>query len=205
MYMGWDNSVRLQGNGDVKHVKRQVPGFNRIDYTGIGAVFVHFGDECHVELTTDSNIEPYILTDVRDDTLYINIKPGISVNNITELRFDVCTRNIEGVVHTGVGDITITNAETDTLSINFSGTGACTVTGKGTHFAVRMKGVGKVDGKDFAVKTAEVDHSGVGTVTVWALDLLDAAFSGVGNIVYRGDPKVSSRGKGIGELRRSAG
>jgi hypothetical protein len=196
------NNSRLHGNGDVKRIKRQVPVFNHINFGGIGVVFVHFGDWSHVKIITDSNIEPYIVTVVRNDTLYIDVKSDSSINNVTALRIDVYTRHIESVVHTGVGNITLNKVDTDTLSIDSSGTGCCTITGKGEHFDIHMRGVGKIDGKGFTVKTAKVVHIGVGPVTVWATDILDAVLSGIGNITYYGDPQVISRVNSIGTIKQ---
>jgi hypothetical protein len=52
-------------------------------------------------------------------------------------------------------------------------------------------------------RTSTAVTSGSGNVTVNALDVLDAETCGSGNAIYTGDPQVTQRISGSGELHRT--
>ncbi|MDR2177560.1 MAG: DUF2807 domain-containing protein [Treponema sp.] len=187
-------AMGLAGNGDIRHVERDLLAFNHINFTGVGDVFVHLGNEYRVGINVDSNIEPYIVTNVRDGTLYIstNLERYKNLRNPIKfkLRFDVYTRDIESVSHMGMGNIELIDMNIDALTLNHSGVGFFTVTGKGTQFVVQMKGVGDINSENFAVKRASITNIGVGKVKVWAEELLEVFVHpfGISSMEYRGDP-----------------
>jgi hypothetical protein len=187
----------LAGNGDKRHIERQIAAFNHIDFTAYGDVFVHFGNEYRVDVTADSNIVPHIITKVYDNTLYIAFDLGSYRGLLNPsrlgLRFDVYTRNIESFFSGGEGSIRIIDIDTAALTLNHIGEGSFTVTGKAMQFVVYMIGEGNIKAENFAVERASVNIIGAtGRVKVWAEEFLEASVNpfGSGSIKYRGDPAV---------------
>jgi len=61
-----------------------------------------------------------------------------------------------------------------------------------------ISGAGHLDAIDLKTKKSNVKIEGVGAGSVYATDFLNATISGVGKILYKGNPQVSKNIEGIG-------
>lgn len=66
---------------------------------------------------------------------------------------------------------------------------------------VSLSGAGHVDADEFKVKDAKCRIEGVGTVSVYATETLDANIEGVGKVSYKGHPQVTRNIQGLGSVK----
>lgn len=177
--MGGDETIK--GNGDVIEQERQAEGFDRIVLTCVGNVNVHPAQNFRVVVTTDSNIQEFVLVEVNNRILTLSLRSGFSYNT-TQLRFNVYLPELKSVKTEGVGNITIS-------------------AGNAYNLKIYLTGVGNIDSRNYQVQNVTITHSGVGNARVWATNSLNGTLSGVGNIRYRGNPTNNVRRTGIGNIR----
>ncbi len=74
------------------------------------------------------------------------------------------------------------------LDVRIKGVGGIAATGRAGQLEASLSGAGALEAYDLAVKDAKVSVSGVGGARVNPSGSLDASVSGIGGIVYRGNP-----------------
>ena len=177
----------IDGNGDVVVEERRLAhGFSGVTLDGEGDVYIYpgesyKGESYKVVITTDSNIQDKIITRVDDNYLRIDRTDGW-IFNPTKLRIDVYMPELRYVKLRGAGDIKIYNGAISKLEMILSG-------------------AGDIDARSYQVEDCEVKLSGVGTIKTWVTDTLDGKISGVGDILYKGYPRVNVSVSGVGKVQ----
>lgn len=162
------------GNGTVTTEKRELSGFTSIDLSGSGKLTVHRGD-FKVLVTTDSNLQSSILTEVSGKELRIGTRPGAVVLP-TRLEYEVSLPGIEGMELSGSGSAALDPFE-------------------GSDFRAGLSGSGSLSA-DLAYSRTRVTVSGSGEVVMkGSLGALDVDISGSGQI--RASGKASGLGIGV--------
>ena len=106
----WGGTIGLKsfglvsGNGKVTTEERAVSGFTAVSLSGSGSLRVHEGG-FKVEVIADSNILPYIVTELVGTELRIGFKPGIGIARTTRLEFDVTMPGLAGIRVSGLGQM----------------------------------------------------------------------------------------------------
>ncbi|MDR1867320.1 MAG: DUF2807 domain-containing protein [Treponema sp.] len=169
------------GNGNIVSQERTVEGFNGIALKGIGNINIYFSEKYRIMVTTDSNIQDIVTTEVNNTILYIDEK---NMRNFrpTKLVIDVYMPAIQSIALRGVGDIHIDN-------------------GKGSDLAIELSGVGNINAQNYQVSNGIVKLTGVGNVKIWAASTLNGSLSGKGNILYKGNPTRNIRTSGLGKVK----
>lgn len=47
-----------------------------------------------------------------------------------------------------------------------------------------------IDAQNFQVQDVTITHSGIGNIKIWATNTLNVTFSGIGDILYKGNPTI---------------
>jgi len=186
MILGFFSGCHL-GNGNVTSQERTnviseektAEGFNGITLIGVGNVNVHPGENYRVIVTTGSNLQDRVITTVDGKTLQITQKSGSF--NSTELTIDVYLPELKNITLDGAGKFKVHAGETSELDLSISGTG-------------------NIDAQNFQVQNITITHSGVGTSKIWATDTLNGNLSGVGKILYKGNPAIHVNKTGVGTI-----
>jgi hypothetical protein len=110
------------GNGKPRTEGRSVPAFSSISVGGSGTLRVHRGGQ-KVEITSDSNILPYITTMVSGGVLKIGLKPFTSIANRTRMQFDITLPELKGLAIAGSGDAFLDPFTGDSFKAVVSGSG----------------------------------------------------------------------------------
>jgi len=168
------------GNRYVVSQERTVEGFYGVKLGGAGNINVHPGEDYKVIVTTDSNLQDRVITTVNGNVLLITQKSGHF--NATRLTIDVYLPEIKNISLNGAGNIKIFN-------------------GNSSELAISLSGAGNIDAQDLKVQNATINHSGVGNTKIWATDLLSGSLSGVGNILYKGNPTINVKRTGVGNVK----
>ena len=95
------------------------------------------------------------------------------------------------------------DVEIENLSVELSGVGNIDISGKANQAAINLSGTGNIDVLDLVIQDAHCNISGLGKLTCYVQNDLEAAVSGMGSIHYRGEPKSLRKSvSGIGKVKR---
>jgi len=163
--------TNVDGNGKVVSQERKVSKFDSVTLDGVGDVYIYFDENPKVVVVTDSNIQEYIKVNVRGYNLCIDTTNNIGFDP-TELKINVYMPELKNARLRGVGDIEIAK-------------------GKASDLDLSLSGVGNIYAQNYEVENVSVSLSGVGDIRTWATRELSGRLSGVGNVMYKGNPKIS--------------
>jgi len=168
------------GNGDVISQERNVKEFNDVKLEGVGNVNIYPGEDFQVIVKTDSNLMDKVLTTVSGNILQISQKSGTF--NATELTINVYMPELKSITLSGTGNIKVFDGSSSELNISLSSTG-------------------NIDAQNFKVDDITINHSGTGNSKIWAEKTLKGTLSGVGNILYKGNPTNTVNKTGTGNIK----
>jgi hypothetical protein len=208
------------GSGNQETEERAISGVKEVALSFVGDLRITQGDEEKLVITGDDNVLPLITTEVRDGLLTIGSKSTLSIPMITQLRYDLTVRDLNGlrlsgagnvemdglttddldVAISGAGNITIRNLAADRVSAHLSGLGNLALDGKADRQAVTLTGAGNYNGGKLETGSASVVLSGLGSAIVWATENLAATISGAGGVEYYGDPELNTQVSGLGSV-----
>jgi len=172
----------IKGDGNVVSEERAASGFDGISIDGVANVNVHHGEDYSVVVTTDDNLQEFVLVEVRNGVVHISNEPHTNLRP-TKLIVDVYLPELESINVRGVGNVKKSDGSASDLKISLSG-------------------VGNVDALKYQVENVVITQSGVGNSKIWATNSLSGSLSGVGNISYKGNPAVDVRVSGVGKVKK---
>lgn len=202
-------SKKVVGNGKVVSNVITTQDYNSILTVGSMDVHLEMGREGKITVTTDENLQEFIIVEVKDNKLVLRIKKkttlktkkGIHIvvpfEEISELSLvgsgDVDTKDTikakEFEVNlTGSGDINL-DISAGELDAKITGSGDMLLSGDVKDFEVKISGSGDFKGSSLQSDNTQVYISGSGDASVTASDYLKARVNGSGNIKYTGNPK----------------
>jgi hypothetical protein len=192
----------IRGSGVSKSESRPVSEFRRIEVTCSCDVSVAVGTVASLNLTGDDNLLPYIVTEVREGTLFVEMKSG-SYSPQVGLNLVATAPALESVVVRGSSDVDVAGLAGDRFSIEITGSGDAHATGKVGTVTARISGSGDLHLADLEAREANAEISGSGDIEVWATEALGASVSGSGDVTYKGDPtRITKSVAGSGHIRK---
>jgi len=211
----------IRGNGIEETEGRVTSIFDEVKSEGAFDVHITNGDEYDIVITAESNILPYIETDVKGKKLRLHVRGLHNVKNRLPMQVYITTPYLEGIKQSGSGIITTGYFESDDMDIVVSGSGTietavdaisvdAIVSGSGKLYisgdAVDadyvVSGSGRIDAFDLPVRDCEAKISGSGSVWTNVDRFLTATISGSGNVYYYGSPDVETYISGSGNVIR---
>ncbi|WP_026915057.1 head GIN domain-containing protein [Christiangramia portivictoriae] len=214
-------SKKVRGNGNMVTETRSTSDYEKIHVVGSMNVKLVSGSEGNIKVAAESNLQEYILTEVKNGTLKISTEKGVNLQTRKDLLITVPVESVNAISLTGSGDIwTQDSLSEEELSVSVTGSGDMVldikskylkgqVTGSGDikikgsseNFECNVTGSGDFDAFDLKAKHVEARVSGSGDVMVYAASSLKANVSGSGDIVYKGDPeKQNFKTNGSGKV-----
>lgn len=209
---------------DTSEEMRALDTFTSIRNKGSFEVYVTVGEEQSVKVTADSDIIDKVETEVRGDTLHIELERNNNwrgYRNIDVLRIDITVQSLEAVRVdgsgdyevrgltggdfkanvNGSGDIDLIDAKADRLSIDIKGSGDVEASGECNTLEVEVKGSGDVSGRKMSCKSGDISVMGSGDVSATLNESVDVGIMGSGDVTVWGKPeKVKSRSMGSGDV-----
>jgi hypothetical protein len=198
---GGSSGGGVAGSGNVQVQDRPVPPFTTIDFSAAGTVTIEQTGSDSVRVEADDNLQPFLLTEVEGTTLKLGVRPGADVGRGT-ITYRITVRELRGVVLSGAGSVTGSGIDSPDLALANSGAGDLTVAGRAEALNVDLIGLGSIDARGLVAQSADVSVGGAGRATVNAARTLDARITGVGDIVYLGNPSVVQNVTGLGTVSR---
>ncbi len=211
------DNLFIEGNGLAATEMRRAEGFNEIESSGDFHVVVVPGSSYSVEVTAESNLLPYIETNVNGKTLKIRTGGVHMLRENLPIEIRIVSPVLSGISLSGSGSIETGKYESSVLKLNVSGSGTiqtetitqsvnANISGSGTIFvqgdAVDSKfvisGSGKIKSYDLVQSQCTATISGSGDMFVNVKTLIDANISGSGKVYYINRPKVKTSISGSG-------
>jgi hypothetical protein len=210
------------GSGNVTTMNRNVTSFSSVKIEGGLTVSIKNDSVSKVEVITDDNIQPYILTYVNGNTLTVETNYRKCIKKSTMMHINISaplyekielrgSGNVMGsdtikgdqmrIVLDGSGNISLTAAAND-LNAKINGSGHLELYGTANSMTETINGSGSIEGFGFAANTAHAHISGSGLIETNAVSSLNATIKGSGNISYSGNPVVKSNVDGSGSVSR---
>ena len=181
MFASCEKEKTVRGSGNIVSQERTASGFSGIAIDGVADVNVHMDEDYKVIVTIDDNLQNNVLTEVKTNVLHINEKPKINFNPTTKVIVDVYLPELKDIDLKGVGTVILSNGNT-------------------SDFKISLSGVGNIDAQNYRVEDIIITHSGVGEAKIWATNSLKGSLSGVGNILYKGNPTIEVNASGVGKI-----
>jgi len=176
------SSNGIKGDGNVVSEERAASGFYGVSIDGVANVNVHHGEDYRVVVTTDNNLQEFVLVEVKNDVVHISNQPNANLNP-TKMLVDVHLPELQSINVKGVGNVKLS-------------------AGNASDLKITLTGVGNVDALNYQVENVVITQSGVGNSKLWATNSLSGTLSGVGNITYKGNPTVDVKVSGVGKVKK---
>lgn len=216
--------ICYNGNGNVITEHRTTGHFDGIDLRICADVQVEQSSTFSVSVTTSENLMSVIRTEVQGTTLCIDTKNNKCINGNDDITIYVTMPELVMLDISGSGDIVSkNNFNAPNLDINISGSGNIimdslqttnydmNISGSGniklagTQIAssqkIKISGSGDINTLNLPTNDCEIKISGSGKAQVWAINKLVTDISGSGDIIYKGNPIVTSSTSGSGDVR----
>lgn len=208
------------GSGTVVSERRDVGDFNEVVLSGVGALNITQTGSESLTIEAEDNIMPLLTSEVHGNSLRIGTEPGAHFSPKRPIRYILTVKDLSAIrisgagnVETaslgtpslrlelsGAGNLTVTGLAADSLEVSLSGAGNATCAGEVRSQDIRISGAGSYRGDDLASSTARAVISGTGSAHLRVSERLEARVSGVGSIVYSGNPVVSKSVSGVGRI-----
>ena len=167
------------------------------------------GSEGKLSIEAESNLQEYIVTEVKDGMLKITTEKGYNLSPKEEILITVPVESINELSVTGSGDIwtkdklrssnmkiQVTGSgdlkldlEVQDLEGMVTGSGDIEIMGKSQNLDCTVTGSGDFDAYGLQADNVEARVSGSGDIMVYAAKSLKASVSGSGDITYKGNPE----------------
>jgi hypothetical protein len=208
------------GNGQVKNEERNLPAFSSIHCSGSATLRVHKGPRKLV-ISADSNILPYITTNVSGSELTIGMKPFTTIMKASEMQFDVTLPEFTGIDMSGSGNAiidafkgtsftaTISGSGSMKASLDYkdvsyhaSGSGSLDATVIASRFKIECSGSGGIKLRG-AAERADVHISGSGSIAArdFTVNALDIGSSGSSDVEIKVKESIKADKSGSGSIR----
>jgi hypothetical protein len=211
----------IDGNGIATSEARLTRHFSNVKSEGDFEVHISSGADYDVFIQAESNLIPYIDTDVNGNTLRIHTQGLRDLRNQLPMKIFITTPFIEDITQSGSGIITTGYFEGEHFNFTVSGSGMIetaieagsvdgVVSGSGSMYLSGLaangdflvSGSGEIDAWDLSLRNCDATVSGSGNIWVTPERFLRANISGSGNVFYYGDPDVESHISGSGNVIR---
>ena len=193
---------RITGWGNIISENRTIVGsFNEIEVKDAINVFIKQGDTFKIVVKDYENILPNLSTRVLGNRLIIDYE-DVWINR-SEGEVTVTLPRLTNIDVSGSSEIgTIGNFKFDDLGINISGSANMIMVGSAKNLNLKISGSGNLRAYNMPCDSARITISGSGTGQINVMKLLDVTISGSGDLVYKGNPSVTSHITGSGRIRK---
>jgi hypothetical protein len=204
---------------------RHLTGFNAVSVAGSYDVQITQGASESVKVDAPADVIDRIVTEVQGGVLKIYTKKGTnwSWNGNKKMIVYVSIKDISNVSLAGSGDVSFKDGlkatslkikltgsgnitgkvSVKSLESDLAGSGDITLSGHADNSVISVVGSGDFTGDNLITTNTQVRVAGSGDAKVNAVDKLEAAVIGSGDIYYKGTAKnVSSSKAGSGTVSR---
>lgn len=191
----------IRGSGNAKTEMRNLSGFKKIKAGG--AINLQVGAQKDFGLTVeaDDNLLEHITTVVSGDTLIIGSQGKISPTS--EIKINVWLPELVDLEISGASTATVTGINTDSLKLEASGASKIKIDGEVKTLETDASGASGIDAENLKAENAHAEASGASSVTVNAVNQIDAIASGASTVAYTGNPQnITQNSSGASTIKK---
>ena len=201
--------AQINGNGEITKQSHQIDNFDAVKIDGAQTLVLTQGDEFSVEVETDSNIQPYVTVEVKNNTLHFGFNTK-KIKRYKVLKYYVTAPNYSSIKVSGASDvrsngsltgdnlqIVVSGASDVKLDVDYksivtkvSGASDVTLSGTTTSSFVESSGASDFHGKNLVATSSVIDASGASTCYVNAKTNLTYEVSGASEVKYVSTPET---------------
>lgn len=211
----------VRGSGSMAMEERVVEDIRGVTLATLGDLTIEVGTEELFVIEAEENLLPYLETEVREGTLTIRNKAGVSLSPTEEVHYYLTVKDLETLVVSSSGnieapafeaqtfsiktissgDIHLQGVEAERLEVEIGSSGDITIDeGQVAHEEIRIYSSGAFSADDVRCESASVEITSSGHAHIWASDSLDANLSSSGNVNIYGDPEISQSTSSSGRV-----
>ncbi len=202
-----DGANKIKGNGKITADVRNVNSFHAIDIQGVFNVILQQGDKESVKVETDENIQPIVITEVKNDTLIVKFKDDYSIRDLQKIDVYITLADITQLKTEGVGTLKCPSPlRLKQLTFNTEGVGATSLNITGDELVIKSEIVGELN-LSGTEKNVTINHSGVGMIAAFNLkaENLSLTTDGVGAAEVFASNAITINASGIGSVKYKGG
>ena len=178
----------IHGNNIRGTEKRTMETFHSVDISGAFTVNIQSRQTPGVTVTTDTNLLPHIITNVKKGTLFIYADHSICTK--ISLAVQIEGKDIHKIKSSGANDIVYRQVETEKLEIILSDAGEIELSGNVHRLQAKLSDAADMEAGNLRAAEVRISTSGAGDATVYASEKINADISGAGEITVHGNPKT---------------
>jgi len=206
----YSDSEIIQGSGTKGTETREMAEFNKLQVSSSVEVNISLGKKFECSVEADDNVIPLILSEVKDNVLYISVKESFSTK--TKIKIFIQTPELKKIKHSGSGQITgnvsmveelivsgsgdlnITGINSSSLSTMLLGSGDVTLQG-GLHndLNITLSGSGDVNAEKLKVDKADIISKGSGDISLFVNKDISVSIMGSGDVDCYGSPEKEKK------------
>jgi len=199
--MGFFGGHGIKGSGDLETRDFSLDKVNAVSIHGAFDLNVKMGKKQQIKVSIDDNLWDNLEIKVKNGTLVLDWDEDCRPDS--DCSIDLVLPELDKVSVHGACDADIENYRGDSFMFKVSGAGDLEIDGEVDDLEISISGAGDVDARDLLADHVEVKISGAGNATVHANKSIKARVSGVGNLVYYGEPEDENTNvSGIGSIRK---
>lgn len=216
-------SQEVKGNGNVVKEIRKVDSFSEIVAEGVLSVYLSQGNTESIIVETDKNLQPYVITNVKGNSLIIKNKDKTDIEESTMMNVYVTLKDISKLEISGVGKVETKsqlilnelkidnngvgngklNLKCNKLVADVNSVGNLSLTGEIENAIIQLNGVGNLKAEDLKTEILRIENNGVGNANVNSNKEIYININGIGNVSYKGNAVVKEMNvSGMGKVTK---
>ncbi|WP_378173731.1 head GIN domain-containing protein [Aquimarina sp. SS2-1] len=221
----WGNGKKIEGDGNVVTKTRTTSEYDQINVKGSLDVSLISGSEGNIKIEGESNLIPYVKTEIEGESLKIYVEKGyyLKVSKGKKLIVTVPFKDLNRVSLSGSGDVygddvikasdfktSVSGSgdvrlvvDADRVESSVSGSGDLILKGSTKNLECKVNGSGDIKAYDLKAKNVVASVTGSGDIKVTSTSSLKARVTGSGDIDYKGNPeKEDKKVSGSGDITK---
>lgn len=193
----------IKGSGNIISVERDIPhSVTGIVKSSSFSVEISQGESAFLEVSADDNIMNHVVTDIKNNTLVLQMEEGYSYRNMN-VSIKLVLPNCEDIVKSGSGDLIFNDFSFHKeLNIVASGSGDIKISGESSELNIKKSGSGKLHMEKCVALSANLVSSGSGDIALYLSNELTGVKSGSHDIRLTGSPEMNLQKSGSGKIIR---
>lgn len=195
------SSDSIEGNGVPARDERTIATVPALEVNGTITVDVRVGPATSLVVEADSNLLPFIRTELRGDRLVIEKERSFRTNNPVRVTYTV--PRLTNVRHNGSGHLSVQELNGGSLVVEAQGSGSVLLTGRVASLDVVQNGSGSIDATTLQSSGGNLTLTGSGRIVAGRMqgERLTASLNGSGQLRVTGAVRhLAARSNGSGHL-----
>ncbi len=192
------------GDHDIVAQERPVGQFTRIKAEGAFSLTIAASQsQQRVSVTADKNLQAYILTEVKGQTLKVLTKRGFILSPAGPIQVQINVSKLDKLVTTDATQVNVTSVDSPSFELVSTGNTHFTLTGKVNLATYEMFGAIQLNAKNLLAEQVNLKINGTSSADVFASKLMNLRIYDTSSVTYYGTPPIVNQAIfGAGKLKR---